>query len=108
MSGSAKSRARAAIVSSIAGLLLSANAQAVTPDLAEPQPSNFSVTCAKASFDVLVLRPLGLIALAVGAGAFVPAAVISAPMGWGGIKPALERFVVEPAKHEFQRPLGDF
>jgi hypothetical protein len=108
MSGVAKSRARAAIVSSIAALLLSANAQAVTPDLAEPQPSNFFLRGAKASFDVVILRPLGLIGLAVGTGAFVPAALVAAPMGWDGIKPALDLFVVDPARHVFQRPLGDF
>ena len=108
MIGIAKAGARIAIAISIAGLLLSASAQAVTPDLAEPRSSNFFLTGAKASFDVVILRPLGLIGLAVGTGAFVPAALVAAPMGWDGIKPALNVFVVEPAKHVFQRPLGDF
>jgi len=103
-----KSRTRAAVVTLIGGLLLSASAQAVTADLAEPRTENLFVTGARAAFDVVILRPLGLITLAVGAGAFVPAAVVSSPMGWDGIEPALNLFVVEPGRHVFQRPLGDF
>ena len=59
-------------------------------------------------FDLVILRPLGLVAVAVGAVAFVPAALITAPNGRDGIQSALELFVTEPAKNVFQRPLGDF
>jgi len=99
---------RAAVVTLIGGLLLSASAQAATPEPVETQTTNLWVTGAKASFDVVILRPLGLIALVVGAGAFVPTAVVASPMGWDGIEPAMNFFVVEPAKQVFQRPLGDF
>ena len=77
---------RAAVMTLIAGLLLPANV----------------------GFDVVVLRPLGLVATAVGAVLFVPAALLTAPNGRDGVDTALKFFIIEPAKSVFQRPLGDF
>jgi len=107
-----KSSVRAAVMTLIAGLLLPVNAHALAPEQVEPQSPNRIVAGFKtgliAGFDVVILRPLGLITMAVGAAAFVPATLIAAPMGWDGIEPALEIFVTGPAKSVFQRPLGDF
>ena len=112
MSERTKSNARAAFMTLVAALLLPANAGATASEEAEPEvPSPFVsglVTGLGIGFDVLILRPFGLVTMAVGAGAFVPAALLASPMGWDGIEPALNVFVTEPARHVFQRPLGDF
>ena len=63
---------------------------------------------AGAAFDVAVLRPLGLLTTVVGAGLFVPAALLTAPNGLDGIQEAWRNFVVEPAESVYKRPLGDF
>jgi hypothetical protein len=60
------------------------------------------------AFDAIILRPLGFVVLVVGVGAFVPAAIITAPGGLEPIEHALEIFVVEPGKDVFVRPLGRF
>jgi len=63
---------------------------------------------ANTTFDVLFLRPTSLVVLVIGAGLFVPAAIMSSP---GGKTPVLEvwdRFVVQPASYTVMRPLGDF
>jgi hypothetical protein len=99
---------RAAVITLIAALLLPAYAQAQEQEEFEPQPPNPIVAGLGMGFDVVILRPLGLVAVAVGAVAFVPAALITAPNGRDGIQSALELFVTEPAKNVFQRPLGDF
>lgn len=59
-------------------------------------------------FDILVLRPLGFAAAAAGAVAFVPAAILTAPMGMDAIGEAWEHLVEIPTDHVFDRPLGDF
>ena len=103
-----RSSVRAAVMTLIAGLLLPANAHAQAQEQVEPPSPNPIAAGFKAGFDVVILRPLGLVAMAVGAAAFVPAALLAAPAGRDGIEPALEIFVTEPAKSVFQRPLGDF
>jgi hypothetical protein len=103
---------RAAIATLIAALLLPAGAYAEAPEVAPPAGQNriaaHVVTGLVAAFDVVILRPLGLAVMAVGAAAFVPAAFLASPMGLDGWKTASEIFIVEPTKNVFQRPLGDF
>lgn len=60
------------------------------------------------AFDVVVLRPLGLLATAIGAGFFPVAALLSSPGGRDAVEEALELFVLVPGQSVFQRPLGDF
>ena len=86
------------IIHLIAGLLLPAPAQA---------DSRFMRPVA-AGFDLVILRPLGLVAAAAGVALFVPVAVVSAPNGRDGIQEAWELLVTIPAENVFQRPLGDF
>jgi hypothetical protein len=95
---------RAAAVTLVAGLLLPGNAYAQDPQPVETGYAEY----AAAGFDVVIVRPLGLVALAIGAVVFVPAAVITAPNGKDSLRAALEVFVTGPAHHVFQRPLGDF
>ena len=56
------------------------------------------------TFDLLILRPLGLVALAAGTGIFV----ISLPFSLlgGNTGEAGQKLVVAPAKYTFTRPLG--
>jgi hypothetical protein len=62
----------------------------------------------EAGFDLVILRPLGLVAVAVGVGAFIPAVLIGAPQGRDGFNAARELFIELPVNQTFQRPLGDF
>jgi hypothetical protein len=94
---------RAAVMTLIAGLLLPANADALAQEQVEPPSPNPIV----AGADLVILRPLGLVAMAAGAVLFVPAALLTAPNGLDSVQMALEFFVTEPAKNVFQRPLGD-
>lgn len=59
-------------------------------------------------FDVVVLRPIGFVSLLVGAGLFVPAAILAAPDGRDSILAAREVFIDVAAQEVFQRPLGEF
>jgi len=61
-----------------------------------------------ASFDAVVLRPLGFMASLVGAGLFVPAALISVADGRDSLREAWRIFVVEPGKLVYTRPLGQW
>ena len=63
---------------------------------------------ASATFDVLILRPLGVAASVVGAGLFVPAAIVTAPNGLDSIQETWRLFVVTPAEHVYTRPIGDW
>lgn len=58
--------------------------------------------------DVMVVRPLATIAVAVGAAFFVPAVILTSPNGKDAMHQALEKFILIPSENAFQRPLGDF
>jgi len=66
------------------------------------------VNPAAAAFDVLIVRPLGLVVVPVGVAAFIPAALLTAPNGKDSLKEALDYFVTSPVNYVFRRPLGDF
>ena len=105
---------RAAVVTLIASLMLPVGAYAETAQIhaqTYTQPSatkSRSPNIAAAIFDVVIIRPLQLGALVVGAAAFVPVAAISAANGRDSFDAALEIFVTSPMHDVFQRPLGDF
>ena len=56
--------------------------------------------------DLAVLRPLGIVATAVGALVYV----ISLPfsLAGGNEQEARQKLVIDPAKYTFSRPLGEF
>lgn len=56
--------------------------------------------------DFLLVRPLGIAATIVGTALFIASLPFSA-LG-GNTQTACRKMVVEPAKHAFKRPLGDF
>lgn len=58
-------------------------------------------------FDILVLRPLGVVGLAAGAVLFVPAIIFSAPGGSEGVKDSLDIFIETPWRDLVERPIGD-
>ncbi|OQX23800.1 MAG: hypothetical protein BWK80_24120 [Desulfobacteraceae bacterium IS3] len=58
------------------------------------------------TFDLLVVRPLGMLATLLGSAAFVVSFPFSA-MG-DNIEPAYEKMVESPALYTFYRPLGSF
>lgn len=60
------------------------------------------------TFDVLVLRPVAVAKSAVGAGLFVPAALLASPGGRDPILEAWDVFVAQPAESAYTRPLGEF
>ena len=57
-------------------------------------------------YDAIVVRPLGVVATAVGAVFFVVSLPFSA-VG-GNIDTASEKLVKKPARFTFKRPLGEF
>lgn len=57
------------------------------------------------AFDLVVVRPLGVAASVVGLGLFVLNLPLSVIMGEPPSKPA-ERWIVEPVRYTFDRPLG--
>ena len=88
----------------IAGLLLSAKAQAQRHEDVSPPPPNYAAQ----AFDAVVLRPIGLSAVIIGSALFVPAAIVTAPGGRDSIQEAWEVFILRPANFVFDRPLGEF
>jgi hypothetical protein len=104
MRGRARQSLRAAAATLIAGLLLPGNAYAEEQQPVEAE----SVNLAAAGFDAVILRPLGLVVLVIGAVAFPSVALLTAANGKDGLQAALEVFVTGPAQNVFQRPLGDF
>lgn len=95
---------RTAAALSVAALLLSAQAHAQGAGDDRSAPAH----PAAQAFDVVVLRPLGLSAVAVGVAFFVPAAILSAPGGLDSLREAWEVFVQVPAEYVYKRPLGRF
>ena len=57
------------------------------------------------AFDLLIVRPVGLVATVLGAGLFVLQLPLSMIQGVPPSEPA-EKLVVEPAEFTFKRPLG--
>ena len=61
-----------------------------------------------AAFDAVVVRPLGFVAVLVGAAFVVPIVLVTWPTGPETMDRATERFVRVQARSVFERPLGDF
>lgn len=57
-------------------------------------------------WDIVILRPVGLCAQAVGAATFFISAPFSA--AGGNIYDAQDELIVKPAKFTWKRPLGEF
>ncbi|SHG62867.1 hypothetical protein SAMN04488068_0830 [Hydrocarboniphaga daqingensis] len=80
------------------------SATPATPVVEEPAP-DASPAAAAMAFDLIVVRPLSLVATVIGSGLFLlqlPLALIQAEPPTA----AAEKLVVEPARYTFDRPLG--
>ncbi|MFQ5486459.1 MAG: hypothetical protein ACE5DO_14155 [Desulfobacterales bacterium] len=73
--------------------------------LAQDRWQDEDVSAGKMIADVLVARPLGLIATALGIAVFVISLPFSA--AGGNTEAAYQKLILKPAKYTFQRPLGD-
>jgi hypothetical protein len=77
---------------------------AITPAFAQPENQNSKPTAVAMVCDLVLLRPLGIVATILGTALFI----ISIPFTAGrNIEYTKQKFVVEPAKYTFQRPLGE-
>jgi len=58
-------------------------------------------------WDILIIRPLSLVAMVAGAVIYVPAALIT-EAGNNDLKPIKDTFLRAPYKYAIERPLGHF
>jgi hypothetical protein len=73
--------------------------------LADIDDTEKEVTSGKMAADLILVRPLGIVATLLGGGIFVLALPFSA-LG-GNVSETWDRLFMDPAKFTFQRPLGD-
>lgn len=77
-----------------------------TSALAQSKTMDNNVSGEAMTADLLVIRPLGIVASVVGSAIFIVSLPFSA-LG-GNTKIAYQKLVKDPAKFTFKRPLGDF
>ena len=77
-----------------------------TSALAQSKTADINVSAEAMTADLLVIRPLGIVASVVGSAIFIVSLPFSA-LG-GNTKIACQKLVKDPAKFTFKRPLGDF
>ena len=77
-----------------------------TSALAEYKFADNEVTPEAMGADLLVVRPLGIVASVLGTAVFIVSLPFSA-LG-GNTKTACQKLVQDPAKFTFKRPLGEF
>lgn len=82
------------------------NAIPDSPTLLE-DPAREEKDAGQIAFDLVLVRPFGLLATALGSAVFVVSLPFSASVE-GGVKQASEKLVKEPARFTFKRPLGEF
>ena len=99
-----RSSVRGALALLVALVMLPVHASALSEEPIEPKRPNPAVM----AFDLVILRPLGFVAMCVGAVLFVPTVIVASPGGRDGVETTMEILVLVPAKSVFQRPLGEF
>jgi len=77
-----------------------------TSALAQSKTMDNNASAEAMTADLLVIRPLGIVATVVGSAIFIVSLPFSA-LG-GNTKTACWKLVQDPAKFTFKRPLGDF
>jgi hypothetical protein len=99
-------RSRYSLVAALLAIFLATPGMASAADTDEMSVGNRIGSATEKVFDVVILRPLGVVATAGGFGAFLVAAPLLAPTweipyGW-------DTFVMGPYDYTIERPLGDF
>lgn len=84
----------------LAAVMLSMTAVPAEAATMEEEPSSTAIV-----FDVLITRPLGIVATAVGAAVFIVGLPFTIPTRSVGI--AAEKLVADPLKFTFRRPVGE-
>lgn len=74
---------------------------------AEPAKSHTRVDEGAILADLLLARPLGLVAVAAGLVLYLPAALIQG-IGGNPVEPVADALIHRPADFTFKRPLGQF
>lgn len=84
----------------LAAIMLSLAALPAGAATMEEEPSSTAIV-----FDILITRPLGIVATAVGAAVFIVGLPFTIPTRSVGV--AAEKLVVDPLAFTFRRPVGD-
>lgn len=77
-----------------------------SPVLAEKQFGDVEASNTSPMFDVLVMRPVGLIGLGVGALLWLPAAAMTAAVQPSEISKPTEALIKKPYRYVFDDPIG--
>jgi hypothetical protein len=107
MQGRLRASLRSIAATLAVGLLLPSAGYAEDAEATESTSSGWQHH-SLAVFDVVVIRPLDVVAIVVGAVFVVPVALVTWPTGRETTDRAIERFVMVPVRSAFERPLGDF
>lgn len=90
--------------------MIAATALTLSAGLAQAQDYRHGIddspSAAAMAFDLVVVRPLGLVATIGGIGLFVVSLPFAALAGEAPTDQA-RKFILEPARYTFERPLGD-
>ena len=94
------------IVSKFAAALVAASLLA-SPVVAEQTYSDVEASFVSDSMDLIVMRPMGLIALGIGAVLWLPAAAMTAAVQPSEIKKPTEALIMKPYRYVFEDPIGE-
>jgi hypothetical protein len=100
--------AGAALAAALVVLLTAAPAGADEPSAGRDSLLDSNVESGlNKGFDLVLIRPLRVVAVVAGAGAFVPAALLTSPGGRPAIESAYQVFVEPQWRSAFIQPLGE-
>jgi hypothetical protein len=83
-----------------------AAAMLASPVLAGPEFTNVEASHTSDAFDLIVMRPLGMVALGVGALLWLPAAAMTAAVQPSEIGKPTEALIKKPYRYVFDDPIG--
>jgi hypothetical protein len=93
------------IASKFAAALLAA-ALLASPTLANQEFTDVEASHTSDAFDLLVMRPIGLIGLGIGSVLWLPAAAMTAAVQPSEMHKPTEALVMKPYRYVFQDPIG--
>ena len=93
-------------ISKLAAALVAASLLA-SPALADQTYSDVEASFVSDSMDLIVMRPMGLIALGIGSVLWLPAAAMTAAVQPSEIKKPTEALILRPYRYVFEEPIGE-